>query len=154
MKKQITISRLQELDFLLGVHDAQRVGALRFKEEAAAGNSWLSDGTTMATPPWASLRELEQASWKLKREDASEDSHYIQWLNLMIAPGSSLGGARPKAGVRDEAGDLWIAKLPGRNDERDMGAWEMVAHQLAVAAGLLPCPRRGWSSSVENRAPT
>ncbi|MDB4617407.1 HipA domain-containing protein [Verrucomicrobiales bacterium] len=109
---------------------------MRFKEEAAAGNSWLSDGATMATPPWASLRELEQASWKLQREDASEDSHYIQWLNLMIAPGSSLGGARPKAGVRDEAGDLWIAKLPGRNDERDMGAWEMVAHQLAVAAGL------------------
>lgn len=136
MKKQITISRLQELDFLLGVHDAQRVGALRFKEEAAAGNPWLSDGATMATPPWASLRELEQASWKLQREDASEDSHYIQWLNLMIAPGSSLGGARPKARVRDEAGDLWIAKFPGRNDERDMGAWEIVAHQLAVAAGL------------------
>lgn len=127
--------RLQELDFLLGVHDEQRVGALRFKEPAV-GESWLSDDSSMATPPWASLRELEHASWKLQREDASEDSHYLQWLNLMLAPGSSLGGARPKAGVQDEAGDLWIAKFPGRNDSWDSGAWEMVSHDLAVAAGL------------------
>ena len=127
--------RLRELDFLLGVHDEQRLGALRFKEPAT-GQSWLNDDSSMVTPPWTSLRELEQASWKLQREDASEDAQYLQWLNLMIAPGSSLGGARPKAGVQDESGDLWIAKFPGRNDERDMGAWEMVCNDLAVEAGL------------------
>ena len=130
-----TQRRLQGLDFLLGVHDEQRVGALRFKEPAA-GQSWRSDDCLMATPPWASLRELEHASWKLQREDASEDAHYLQWLNLMFAPGSSLGGARPKAGVQDETGDLWIAKFPGRNDSWDSGAWEIVSHDLAIAAGL------------------
>jgi len=72
----------------------------------------------------------------LQRDDAEQDPHYRQWLNLLVAPGSSLGGARPKAGVRDEQGELWIAKFPGRNDEWDMGAWEMVAHELAKQAGL------------------
>ena len=57
-------------------------------------------------------------------------------LNLLMAPGSSLGGARPKAGVRDERGELWIAKFPGRKDERYMGAWKMVACELAKEAGL------------------
>lgn len=127
--------RLQELDFLVGVHDEERVGALRF-QEPTGGGLWLSDDSSMATPPWTSLRELEHASWKLQGKNASENSHYIQWLNLMIAPGSSLGGARPKAGIRDPRGDLWIAKFPGRNDERDMAAWEMVAHELAITAGL------------------
>jgi serine/threonine-protein kinase HipA len=90
----------------------------------------------MVTPPWTSLRELENASWQLQRDDAEDDPHYRQWLSLLIAPGSSLGGARPKAGVRDEQGELWIAKFPGRNDERDMGAWEIVAHRLAKEAGV------------------
>jgi len=139
-KEARTQRRLQELDFLLGVHDEQRLGALRFKGPATG--QWLSDDSSMTPPPWASLRELEQASWKLQREDASEDAHYLQWLNLMIAPGSSLGGARPKAGVQDESGDLWIAKFPGRNDSRDMGAWEMVSHDLAVAGGLFVAEAR------------
>ncbi len=125
--------RLQELDFLLGVHDEQRLGALRFKE---AGSAWLNSDPSMLTPPWALLRELEHASWKLQAAEANEKSHYREWLNLLIAPGSSLGGARAKAGVRDERGDLWIAKFPGRNDCRDIGAWEMVTYQLAGEAGI------------------
>jgi len=127
--------RLQEIDFLLGVHDEQRVGGLRFRD-LAVGNAWQCDDSTMVTPPWTSLRELENASWQLQQDDAEQDPDYRQWLNLLMAPGSSLGGARPKAGVRDEHGELWIAKFPGRNDERDMGAWEMVAHELAKRAGL------------------
>ena len=127
--------RLQEIDFLLGVHDEQRVGGLRFRDPAA-GNEWQCDDPTMVTPPWTSLRELENASWQLQRDDVEQDPEYRQWLSLLMAPGSSLGGARPKAGVRDERGELWIAKFPGRNDERDMGAWEMVAHELAMQAGL------------------
>ena len=127
--------RLQEIDFLLGVHDEQRLGGLRFREPAA-GTSWQNDDPTMATPPWTSLRELQNASWQLQRDDVDQDPDYQQWLSLLIAPGSSLGGARPKAGVRDEHGELWIAKFPGRNDERDMAAWEMVAHELAKQAGL------------------
>lgn len=130
-----TERRLQEIDFLLGVHDEQRVGGLRFRD-SVAGTEWQCNDPTMVTPPWTSLRELENASWQLQKDDVEQDPEYRQWLNLLMAPGSSLGGARPKAGVRDERGELWIAKFPGRNDERDMGAWEMVAHELAKQAGL------------------
>lgn len=127
--------RLQETDYLLGVHDEQRSGALRFKEQET-GDAWLNNESSMRTPPWTSLRELEQASWKIQDASANDDPHYLEWLNLLIAPGSSIGGARPKAGVRDPNGDLWIAKFPGRSDARDMAAWEMLSHQLAVKAGL------------------
>lgn len=129
------VRRLVETDYLLGVHDEQRSGALRFRD-TESGEAWLSDESSMRTPPWTSLRELEHASWKIQDGSASDDPHYLEWLNLLIAPGSSIGGARPKAGVRDPRGDLWIAKFPGRADSRDMAAWEMLAHQLAVKAGL------------------
>ncbi len=127
--------RLQETDYLLGVHDEQRSGALRFKERETS-DEWLNNESSMRTPPWTSLRELEYASWKIQDASANDDPHYLEWLNLLIAPGSSIGGARPKAGVRDPDGDLWIAKFPGRTDSRDMAAWEMLAHQLAIKAGL------------------
>jgi len=129
------VRTLLETDYLLGVHDEQRSGALRFKE-SEAGDSWLSSEPTMRTPPWTSLRELEHASWKIQDRAAIDDPSYRDWLRLLIAPGSSIGGARPKAGVRDPAGDLWIAKFPGRSDEREIAAWEMLAHRLAVAAHL------------------
>lgn len=127
--------RLQETDYLLGVHDEQRTGALRFIERAKS-DAWQCDEPWMRTPPWASLRELEHASWKIQDDSATNDPHYLEWLKLLIAPGSSIGGARPKAGVRDAGGDLWIAKFPGRSDTRDMAAWEMLVYQLAVTAGL------------------
>jgi serine/threonine-protein kinase HipA len=126
--------RLTESDYLLGVHDEQRMGALRFRDEEEG--AFLSNESSMAAPPWTSLRELEHASWKVQDRESSSDERSLEWLNLLMAPGSSLGGARPKAGVRDPAGDLWIAKFPGRNDERDMGGWEWVVWQLAKAAGV------------------
>lgn len=127
--------RLQETDYLLGVHDEQRSGGLRFKEPET-GDEWLNNDASMQTPPWTSLRELEHASWQIQDDSANDDPHYLEWLNLLIAPGSSIGGARPKAGVRDSDGDLWIAKFPGRADSRDMAAWEMLVHRLAVKADL------------------
>lgn len=127
--------RLQETDYLLGVHDGQRAGALRFKEPET-GDAWLDDAPSMRTPPWASLRQLEHASWMIQDGSAHDDPDYPEWLRLLTAPGSSIGGARPKAGVKDPDGDLWIAKFPGRTDTRDMAAWEMLAHRLAVRAGL------------------
>ena len=127
--------RLQETDYLLGVHDEQRAGALRFKEPARS-DAWQCDEPWMRTPPWASLRELQHASWSIQDDSANDDPHYLEWLKLLMAPGSSIGGARPKAGVKDPNGDLWIAKFPGRSDTRDMAAWEMLVHELAVKAGL------------------
>lgn len=128
-------NRLTESDYLLGVHDEQRTGALRFKEPAMS-DDWLNNESTMRTPPWASLRELEHASWEVQGASANDDPHYLEWLNLLIAPGSSIGGARPKAGVKDPDGDLWIAKFPGRSDTHDVAAWEMLVHRLANHAGL------------------
>lgn len=126
--------RLYESDFLLGVHDLQRMGGLRFKE--SMDGPFLSDQEGMAVPPWARLRELENAAWNIQSSDSNHDDEVRQWISLLMAPGSSLGGARPKAGVCDEQGSLWIAKFPGRSDETDVGAWEMLVHRLAQNAGL------------------
>jgi len=125
---------LFESDFLLGVFDGHRMGGLRFKLNQ--DGPFLNDHKKMATPPWTSLRELEQASLKLERHDAMNDPEYYHWLSLLIDPGSSLGGARPKASVVDDQGHLWIAKFPSSSDDKNVGAWEMVLHQLAIACGI------------------
>ncbi len=125
---------LFETDFLLGVFDGHRMGAVRFK--LGEDGPFMNDQKKMATPPWTSLRELEHASLQLERDDAINDPEYAQWLSVLIDPGSSLGGARPKASVIDEKGHLWIAKFPSSGDEKNTGAWEMVLHELAKACGI------------------
>lgn len=125
--------RLLESDYLLGVHDGHRMGALRFCMEGR----FLDDNDELASPPWTSLRELEHASLQLERQGVEDDPDYGLWLRMLIAPGGSLGGARPKASVRDERERLWIAKFPSRNDEDDVGAWELVVHDLAQRAGIV-----------------
>lgn len=124
---------LFETDYLLGVYDGHRMGALRFKDSPEG--SFLNSNIGMATPPWTSIRELEQASLKLE-EDTENDAETLKWINLLLTPGSSLGGARPKASVLDEKGELWIAKFPSLQDDRDIGAWEKVAYDLARNAGV------------------
>ena len=124
--------KLIESDFLLGVYDGHRMGALRFKMD---DGPFLNDNKEMAAPPWTSLRELEHASLKFE-EDNTDDPDYLKWVAMLIAPGSSLGGARPKASVMDAHNNLWIAKFPSRNDDKDVAAWEMVTNQLAITAGL------------------
>ena len=126
---------LFESDYLLGVFDGNRMGALRFK--LSPEGDFMNDQKKMATPPWTSLRELENASLQLERDDAINDPEYSKWLGLLIDPGSSLGGARPKASVIDENGNLWIAKFPSSRDEKNSGAWEMVVHQLANACRIV-----------------
>ena len=125
---------LFESDYLLGVFDGHRMGAIRFKEDEAG--AFKSDNKEMASPPWTSLRELEYASLQLERDDIADDPEYLKWLSLLVAPGSSLGGARPKASVLDTDKHLWIAKFPSKNDDRDIGAWEIVVHNLATQSGL------------------
>lgn len=126
--------QLHESDYLLGVHDGQRMGALRFK--LAADGPFLDNQPGRASPPWASLRELEYASLQVGSREAVSDSDLGKWLQMLIAPGASLGGARPKAGVVGPDGCLWIAKFPSRDDGLDKGAWEYVAQQLARACGI------------------
>lgn len=123
--------KLLESDFLLGVYDSARIGSLRFK--LSRDGNFLANDEKLATPPWVALRKLEQASLAFENGDVDKEK---DWLDLLIAPGSSLGGARPKAVVHDEKGNLWIAKFPSKHDEYDSGAWEMVVHDLALQAGL------------------
>jgi serine/threonine-protein kinase HipA len=127
-------NKLFETDYLLGVYDAHRMGALRFKLEE--DSPFLNDNVNMASPPWASLRKLEQISLRLEEDDVIDDPEYLNWLSILLAPGASLGGARPKASILDNDGDLWIAKFPSRNDNGDIGGWEIVTYELAILAGV------------------
>lgn len=123
-------NKLYDSDYLLGVYDETRMGGIRFKLDQEG--SFISDDKDTATPPWTTLRTLEEASRNYERDDGLSE----KWLTQLIKPGSSLGGARPKATVVDTKGQLWIAKFPSRNDENDTGAWEMVVHDLALLCGL------------------
>ena len=124
-------SKLYDSDYLLGVYDETRMGGIRFKVNQEG--PFLSDDKETAAPPWATLRTLEEASRNFENDETGLTE---KWLNQLIKPGSSLGGARPKATVVDTKDQLWIAKFPSKNDENDTGAWEMVAHDLAALCGL------------------
>ena len=127
--------RLTDWDYLLGVHDETRLGALRLR--SSERGEFLDSDRQLAAPPITSVRELQAASRGFERHIDEEDNpEYARWLNQLLAPGSSLGGARPKASVRDEKGALCIAKFPSRADTRDMAAWEMLAHRLGEKAGI------------------
>lgn len=129
-----TPKKLNESDFMLGVQDDYRLGALRFKTRK--DGVFESQNENMPTPPFATLRELETACMQFENDIVTDsDSH--KWLQILMAPGSSLGGARPKANVADESKNLWIAKFPAKNDTYDIGAWEFVSHLLAKNAGLI-----------------
>ncbi|WP_343703910.1 HipA domain-containing protein [Chitinophaga sp.] len=140
---------LMESDYLLGVHDLYRMGALRFKLDP--DGPFLNDNTAMAAPPMTSLRTLEEASLALERDDAAEDPAFSQWLNMLMSPGSSLGGARPKASVVDPQGHLWIAKFPSGRDGWDIGGWEQVSHMLATQAGLNVAQSKAKRYSQDNQ---
>lgn len=121
--------KLFESDYILGVHDEGRMGGLRFQD--IDSDRFLSDEKVLAAPPMAQLRALQDSV-----KDFESDDDNAKWLQMLLGPGSSLGGARPKANVMDEQGQLWIAKFPSRNDSYDVGAWEMLANDLARAVGI------------------
>lgn len=125
---------LNETDYLLGVHDRYRLGALRFKRTLAG--DFLDNDEKLAAPPISSLRELEHAVTKVEESGDTTDPEYLKWLYMLMSPGSSLGGTRPKASVVDENEQLWIAKFPSRHDDYDVAAWEFVTYELAVSAGI------------------
>ena len=122
--------QLSDYDFLIGINDESRMGALRFKK--SIDGTFISANDSYNVPPFENLRKLEQASLDFERTEFTDD----QALNMLLEPGSSLGGARPKATVKDADGVLWIAKFPSHRDEYNMGAWEKVTSDLARMAGL------------------
>ncbi len=125
---------LMESDYLLGVYDENRMGGLRFK--LTENGEFVNQDGSLAVPPITSLSELQTASLRLEEDDDITNEEHIKWMNMLIAPGSSLGGARPKASIKDKNGDLWIAKFPSVSDSKDVGGWEIVVHTLAVRCGL------------------
>jgi len=124
---------LREIDYLLNVNDESRQGALRFAREA--DGPFLAPSDAMPIPPLVDLPRLLSAA-----EHVAGDADTDEDLRLLLAPGSSLGGARPKASVRDGDGHLLIAKFPHRDDEIDIVRWEAVALKLAEDAGI-PVPQ-------------
>lgn len=132
--------RLREMDFLLGVHDLTRMGALRLR---ATDDGPFLDHSALGAPPVTDLEELARASRAIENADAEKLPEYERWLAMLIAPGSSLGGARPKANFMEEDGSLWLAKFPARDDRYDVGAWELVARNLAQRAGIWMPEARG-----------
>jgi serine/threonine-protein kinase HipA len=141
-------ARLGQSDYLLGVHDAFRSGGLRYK--LTPNGPFLDDQDGSAAPPFVRLRELEAASRALEDDPNDDDPATDAWLRLLLAPGASLGGARPKATVVDPEGNLWIAKFPSAKDRHDVGAWELVTAKLAERCGLrVPmCDARIFGSNV------
>jgi serine/threonine-protein kinase HipA len=120
---------LSEIDFLLLVNDEARQGALRFA--ASEGGAFLAAAAAKAIPPLIELPRLLSASEHIEEEDETAED-----LRLLLAPGSSLGGARPKASVRDRDGSLAVAKFPQKADRTRAVLWEAVALKLAAAAGV------------------
>lgn len=124
---------LGEWEFLLGVNDQLRMGAIRFATEQGQ----FLDASPTSIPPTADLRELEAAAREIEHpSDGRRRPNLRAAIALLLAPGSPLGGARPKTSFRLDDGALWLAKFPSRNDRRDVGAWEFVVNELARQAGV------------------
>ncbi|WP_431125655.1 type II toxin-antitoxin system HipA family toxin [Flagellimonas flava] len=123
---------LYKIDYLLGVFDESRMGALRFKTDLEG--PFLDNDAQTPTPPWSSLGDLQEAARQLESDDQIETIR--KWIAILIAPGSSLGGARPKANVFDTQKNLWIAKFPSKTDTVDKALWEFLAYRLAIASGI------------------
>ncbi|MFZ6774388.1 type II toxin-antitoxin system HipA family toxin [Undibacterium sp. SXout7W] len=123
---------LFDLDFLLAVQDVSRMGGLRFQDEQ---EEFISSGE-FAVPPVSKLRELQALAARIQDVGIESLPEYEQWLAMLMAPGTSLGGARPKASFEDTDGSLWIAKFPAQDDRYDIGKWEYLAHRLARNSGI------------------
>lgn len=132
------VPTLNETDYLLGVYDESRMGALRFKTEP--NGSFLENNPDHPIPHWALIKELQHSASALELSDDIGTTN--EWLDILIAPGSSLGGARPKANILDDTGQAWIAKFPSKNDTVDKAVWEYLAYILAQNSGVNMAPSK------------
>lgn len=128
------VRKLSSFDYLMGIDDFSRMGGLRFKEEINGG--FINSETTLRIPPLADVRSLAAASMEVEKSEEQNQLPEMRWIQQLVHPGTSLGGARPKAGVMDSDGILYIAKFPSRNDDYDVALWEHHSHLLAKAAGV------------------
>jgi serine/threonine-protein kinase HipA len=131
-KEERAPRKLYDIDFLLGVYDEGRMGALRFKTDP--DGPFLDNTKEFPTPPWSFVRELQHAAGVIESDNENRETK--KCLDVLMAPGSSLGGARPKANILDNERHPWIAKFPSKNDTTDKALWEYLAYCLARDAGI------------------
>lgn len=128
------VRRLTSFDYLTGIDDFSRMGGFRFRE--AIGGDFINAEASLRVPPLANVCELMHAAHEI---EASEEKHLLpasKWIAQLLHPGTSLGGARPKASVLDENGALTVAKFPSRNDDYDVAQWEHFCHVMGQKAGI------------------
>ena len=128
------VRKLSSYDYLLGIDDYSRMGGFRFKE--SPDGEFINCDATLRIPPLTDIQALVAASMEVEKSEERNLLPDKKWLLQLVHPGTSLGGARPKAGVLNEEGELCVAKFPSRNDEYDIGLWEHLSHLLAKEAGV------------------
>lgn len=128
------IRSLSSFDYLMGIDDFSRMGGFRFKRELE--DDYINVSPSLKIPPLTEIRELIHASQEVEKSEDNDVLPEKKWITQLIQPGTSLGGARPKAGVLDEMGNLCIAKFPSKKDDYDTGIWEHFSHLLAQKAGI------------------
>ena len=128
------VRKLSSYDYLLGIDDYSRMGGFRFKE--SPDGEFINCDATLRIPPLTDIQALVAASIEVEKSEERNLLPDKKWLLQLVHPGTSLGGARPKAGVLNEEGELCVAKFPSRNDEYDIGLWEHLSHLLAKEAGV------------------
>lgn len=133
-EEQRPVHRLTSFDYLTGIDDFSRMGALRFK--LSPDDDYINTTGSLRIPPLADIKALVAASHEVERSEEKNTLPEKHWIQQLVNPGSSLGGARPKAGVLDNDGRLCVAKFPSRNDDYDVALWEHLCHLLAREAGI------------------
>ena len=126
--------RLLSFDFLTGIDDFSRMGGFRFKE--TPDGEFINADHSLRIPPLTDLRELIAASKEIEKSEDANTLPEKRWIAQLVQPGSSLGGARPKANVVDTDRSIYVAKFPSLKDDYDAGLWEHFSHLLAKNAGI------------------
>ena len=134
MEEKRPVRRLTEFDFLTGIDDYTRIGGFRYKIDPTG--EFINTSNKLQIPPKTEIKELVRASNEIELSEEKNTLPQKKWLFQLIQPGTSLGGARPKATIIDENKHLYIAKFPSRNDLYDVGLWEHLSHLLAKESGL------------------
>ncbi|WP_300702094.1 type II toxin-antitoxin system HipA family toxin [Bacteroides sp.] len=129
-----SVRRLSSFDYLLGIDDSSRMGGFRFKE--TPDGDFINSSNTLRIPPLTNIRELMHACEEIEKSEQENQLPDKKWLAQLVQPGSSLGGARPKASLIDADKRLCIAKFPSRKDDYNVGLWEHFSHLLARKAGI------------------
>ena len=129
------VRKLSSFDYLMGIDDYSRMGGFRFKEHQDGG--YINCEESLRIPPLTDIQALVRASMEVEKSEEQNQLPEKKWLLQLVCPGTSLGGARPKAGVMDADGQLCVAKFPSRNDDYDVGFWEHLTHLLATEAGVI-----------------